>query len=92
MNNVLRLLRIANDLSIAQLSDLLGVTSSFISQIESGKKRPSEDLLIKYSKALKVKPELIKFFDKEEQSNDYRYQDLLLLILEKICNKKNKKL
>lgn len=88
MNRVLRLLRIANNYSIAEIATKLDVTPSFISKIENGVKKPSQDLLEKYCKVLKIKMKTLKFFEKENEENDYRYQELLLLILEKICKNK----
>lgn len=90
MNRVLRLLRIANDYTIAELANKLNVTPSYISKIENGTKKPSNELLEKYCKVLKIKMKTLMFFEKENNFNDYKYQDLLLLILEKICSKKSK--
>lgn len=91
MNEVLRLLRIAHDYSIKETAELLGVTPSFISKIENGVKRPSDELIKRYSRVFRVSTKTIKFFDEEHKKNDYRYQELMLLILEKIINKKNSK-
>lgn len=40
IGEVLRLLRIANDLSITALSERTGISKSYITEIEKGKKNP----------------------------------------------------
>ena len=48
-----------------QLAEQLGVTSSFVSQILNGHRRPGLDSLDAFAKALKTQPsELIRFFQK----------------------------
>lgn len=49
LNEALRLLRVYHDLTQTQLSYELGISKSFLSEIESGKKVPSLELLNKYS-------------------------------------------
>ncbi|HEV7269948.1 helix-turn-helix transcriptional regulator [Pseudoxanthomonas sp.] len=45
----LRLVRSFHDVNQAELADALGISRSYLSEIESGKKVPSLDLLQKYS-------------------------------------------
>lgn len=89
MNEVLKLLRIANDYKLKELADLLDVSQPFLSQIESGVKKPSNELLGKYSKIFKVRVSVLQFFAEEKEEKNLKYQQLLLMILEKICEKKN---
>lgn len=45
----LRLVRSFHDVNQAELADALGISRSYLSEIESNKKTPSLDLLQKYS-------------------------------------------
>lgn len=85
---VLRLLRIANDLSIKELSDKSGISVSYITDIEKGvKSKPSIEIIEKYSKALDVSKSTIMFFEEEYSSKNCNYQTMLLGMLEKIVAK-----
>jgi transcriptional regulator with XRE-family HTH domain len=82
---VLRLLRISNDLSIKELSSKTGISASYITEIERGiKDTPSIDIIEKYSKALNVSKSTIMFFEEDLSSKKYNYQKMLLRILQKI--------
>lgn len=89
MNEVLKLLRIAHGYKVSELANMLDITQPYLSQIETGCRKPSDDLLEKYSKVFKVRLSTIMFFDKEKNSKNLKYQELLLLILQKICNNRN---
>lgn len=81
---VLKLLRIANNMSIKELSQKINVSSNYISEIESSKKSPSLETLAKYSEALNVSKSTILYFDEQGEKEGYNYQTLLLKILEEI--------
>ena len=87
MNDVFRLLRIAQDLSIKDFADLISVSPSYVSEIESGKKKPSFDMLSKYSKALGMRQADIMYLLEEKDEKNYGYQELLLNILQKMVGK-----
>lgn len=87
LGTVLQLLRIANDLSIKDLAQKLAVSPAYISEVESNHKKPSLDLISKYSEILGVKKSTIMYFDEEGAKYDYSYQRLLLTILEKITKR-----
>lgn len=83
---VLRLLRIANDLSIKELSDISGISVSYITDIEKGvKSKPSMEIIEKYSKALGISKSTIMFFEEEFSDQNSSYQTMLLGILSKIA-------
>ena len=84
LGTVLQLLRIANDLSIKELAQKLEVSSAYISEVEANNKKPSLDLISKYSEVLGVNKSTIMYFDEEGSKYEYSYQKLLLAILEKI--------
>lgn len=54
---ILRMLRIAKDLSITELARQIGVSESYISEIEKGKKNPSYKVCEKYASGLKISVE-----------------------------------
>lgn len=82
---VLRLLRISNDLSIKELSEKSGISASYIAEIENGNREsPSVDIIDKYSKALNVSKSTIMFFEEDLSDKKYDYKNMLIKILEKI--------
>lgn len=89
LGNVLRLLRIANDLTIKELAEKMDVSSTYISEIEANNKKPSLEIITKYSNVLNVNRSSIMFFDEEGEKNGYNYQKLLLDILQRIVEKKS---
>lgn len=62
IHQALRLVRVYHDLSQTQLSYELGISNSFLSEIESGKKQPSLDLLGKYSQKFDIPVSSLLFF------------------------------
>ncbi len=84
LSDVLRLLRIANDLSIKELSEKMNVSSSYICEIEKGGKKPSLAIIEKYSEALSISKAAIMYFEENATKNTYNYQKMLLEMLETI--------
>lgn len=62
LNEALRLIRVYHDLTQTQLSYDLAVSNSFLSEIESGKKTPSLELLGKYSQKFDIPVSSLLFF------------------------------
>jgi transcriptional regulator with XRE-family HTH domain len=62
LNEALRLVRAYHDISQTQLCVALGVSNSHLSEIESGKKTPSLDLLQKYSSHFDIPISSLIFF------------------------------
>jgi len=62
LNEALRLIRAYHDISQTQLCSELGISNSHLSEIESGKKTPSLDLLNKYSGYFDVPLSSLIFF------------------------------
>lgn len=58
----LRLIRVYHDMKQQELADRLGLSKSFISEIESGKKTPSMEVIQKYSDAFGIPASSILFF------------------------------
>ena len=82
---VYELLRKARNYSVKELAKEMGVSPSSISEIESGKRKPTLTILDKYSKALDVKQSTIKYFEEERDGKNYGFERTLLMILQKIC-------
>lgn len=59
-------LRDQKDFSLRELSDKIGVSPAFLSDIELGRRSPREDILEKIAHALGVKVEFLKDFDQRE--------------------------
>lgn len=84
LGNVLKLIRIARELSIKDLSEKMGVSPAYISEVEANSKSPSLEMLARFSEALKINRSNILYFDEQGQKNGYNYQQLLYSILQKI--------
>lgn len=62
LNQALRLIRTYHDLSQTELCSELGLSNSYLSEIESGKKSPSLEILKKYSEQFDIPLSSILFF------------------------------
>ena len=65
LNEALRLFRVFHDKKLSELASELGISPSYLSEIESGKKPPSMELIKKYAKIFKTSPSSILFFSEE---------------------------
>lgn len=80
---LLRLLRLINDLSLVELSEKIQLSKTYISNLESGQRNISEDVLYKYSKCFKIPIKTLRFFEKTSNDNKYKTQEMLILLLSK---------
>lgn len=62
VNEALRLIRAYHDISQTQLSAELGISNSYLSEIEAGKKTPTLEILNKYSTHFDVPVSSLMFF------------------------------
>lgn len=62
LNKALKLIRSYHDLSQTELSVELGLSNSYLSEIEAGKKQPSIELLSRYSDYFDIPLSSILFF------------------------------
>ena len=62
LNEALRLIRVFNDLKAKDLAEKLGISPSYLSEIEKGKKEPSISLIVSYAKVFKTTPSSLLFF------------------------------
>jgi len=68
LNKALKLIRAYHDISQTELSVQLGLSNSYLSEIESGKKQPSIELLNKYSAHFDIPLSSILFFSENLDS------------------------
>ncbi|MCU1783713.1 helix-turn-helix domain-containing protein [Pseudomonas sp. 13B_2.1_Bac1] len=68
LNKALKLIRSYYDISQTELSSQLGISNSHLSEIESGKKQPSIELLRKYSSNFDIPLSSILFFSEQLDS------------------------
>lgn len=70
LHDALRLVRVYHDYSQTKLAEELGVSKSYLSEIESGKKNVSIELLDKYSGVFNIPVSSLLFFaEKIDGSN-----------------------
>jgi len=72
INDALRLLRNFHNYRSRELAEMLGISPSYLSEIENGKKQPSLELLGRYSQVFKVKPSTILFFSEEIDRSNFK--------------------
>ena len=59
IGEILRVLRIAYDLSITDLSEKIRISKSYITEVEKGKKNPSYKILEKYQEGLNIPKDVV---------------------------------
>ena len=67
----LRLIRIFHDKNQSQLAHALGISTSFLSEIESGNKKITIDLLDRYSKEFSIPPSSLLLFSEKLESKTF---------------------
>lgn len=70
INKALKLTRQFHSLKQIELADKLGISKSYLSEIESGKKPVSYELLEKYSDIFEIKTSSLVFFSESLNSKD----------------------
>jgi len=71
LSEALRLLRTYHDINQSTLAIQLEISRSYLSEIESGKKQPSLDLLKKYSEHFSVPVSTILLFSESVENTDF---------------------
>ena len=70
LNEALRLIRVFHDMKSIELAKCLNISSSYLSEIEKGKKQPPFDLIKKYGTIFNIKPSaILSFSEKIEEHN-----------------------
>lgn len=70
LSRALRLIRIFHDIKQNELAEKLGVSRSYLSEIESGKKSPSLEIVNKYSEYFDIPASSILFFSEQLDNTD----------------------
>jgi len=63
LGDSLKLIRKMHSIPAKQLASKLGISATYLSEIENNKKKPTLDILLKYAECFKVKLSTILFFD-----------------------------
>lgn len=71
LNEALRLVRVFHNINQSQLAERLGISRSYLSEIESGKKAASIELLEKYSDIFDVPPSSLLLFSEHLEENTF---------------------
>lgn len=83
MGNVFRLIRIANNnMSVKDAAEQIGVSSSYLCDIESGRKNISLESLNKLASFYNIPASQILLIDEAQIENNLDYKQTLKLILE----------
>ena len=85
LNEALRLMRVFHDLSQKELAEKLGISKSYISEIESGKKPPTLELLNRYADIFDVPASSIMFFS-ESLNKDAKTEKLRTFVSSKVLS------
>lgn len=81
LNEILRLLRIAQDISAKEVAEKMGVRSSYVTDVERGDRTPSLKTLDKYCCALGISAEILFKLRDEQIRERLPYRKLLVKIL-----------
>ncbi len=83
LGNILKIIRIANDnMSVKDAASKMGVSSSYITEIENGNKTPSLNTLRKFSIVYNIPVSRIVGLDEQEEDEKMSYQELLRNVLQ----------
>ena len=66
MGEALRLLRIFNGYKSAELAQMLGISQSYVSELENNKKQPTMEVLDKYATVFGMKKSTLFLFAESE--------------------------
>jgi transcriptional regulator with XRE-family HTH domain len=83
INETLRLLRVFHDMSRSELVDKIGISPSFLSEIESGNKKITLDTLHKYSEGFQIPVSSLLFFS-ETLNDDFKLDKAKRFLSDKI--------
>lgn len=62
LNEALRLIRVFHDMKQAEAAKALGVSASYLSEVEKGRKRPTLELVEKYAETYRIPASSIMYF------------------------------
>lgn len=82
LGTILKLIRIANDMSTKNAAETTGISSTYISEVESGNKSPSISPLNSIANTYNIPASKILLFEETAVEHQLNYQQILKLILE----------
>jgi len=90
IGEALRLIRVLHDKKSRELAEEVGISASYLSEIENGHKRPSLEIITKYAEVFDVRPSVILFFSEglDEDSEARKYSGIrakLLLFMSSVA-------
>lgn len=88
LNDTLRLIRSFHDLNKSEAATKLGISRSYISEIESGQKRVTLDLLEKYSSTFNIPMSSLLLFDEKKRDGSLK-EDVRVAIGGKVVQMMN---
>jgi transcriptional regulator with XRE-family HTH domain len=62
LNEALRLIRVFHDMKQAEAAKALGVSASYLSEVEKGKKKPTLELVERYAETYRIPASSIMYF------------------------------
>ena len=82
---IFKMLRIIKNKTIKEMSEIVNLSPTYISELENGSKNPSLKTLQKYSDALNINISSIMLFSEELKSKSY--QEVLFNVLKELLKK-----
>jgi len=79
LNKALRLIRVFHELTQKELAEQLSISKSYLSEIESGKKKPTLEIINGYSEQFNIPMSSIMFFSEsmEDKSTAEKLRKVL---------------
>lgn len=71
LNKALRLIRVFHDQNQSELAKRLGISASYLSEVESGTKKATIDLLSRYASVFSVPPSSLLLFSENLESKTF---------------------
>ncbi len=77
LSEALRLIRVFHDLKQAELASRIGLSNSYLSEIEKGKKTPTIEIIQKYAEEFSIPASSILFFSEQlaDQTGKLKFPD-----------------
>lgn len=85
INEALRLIRVYHDMRQSEVAEKLGMSSSYLSEIEKGSKKPTLELVEKYAVLFQVPASSIMFFS-ENMNKGASYENARGFVASKIIS------
>jgi len=81
LGETLRIFRIANNFSTKEVAKSIGMSSTYVSEVESSHKNPSLETLKKFSSCFNVRVSTLMEISEQSEEHQWNFQKTLLEIL-----------